>query len=236
MSINLQDTRLFSLSFLFCFDLFCDWSSSPLCVYGHHHDYLWWCFCCLCVCVVRLIWKFWKKKGITPLMRACEKGDLKMITLLIKNGASLKSLAAEVFFSFFFSKKDSIFLGGENFGDWLLFVFLKDGSDPLILACEFGNLEIVQFLFEKGSSLQSLVNHFSFFSFFISTHTRNWMLDLYVLQVKMGNLIWLNFWFLKIVQSMEFTLNLYFLFFFFFFKLFESSFLFVFFKSFLTPV
>ena len=44
------------------------------------------------------------------------------------------------------------------------------------------------------------------------------MLDLYVLQVKKGNLIWLNFWFLKIVQSMEFTLNLYSLFFFFFFQ------------------
>ena len=57
------------------------------------------------------------------------------------------------------------------------------------------------------------------------------MLDLYVLQVKKGNLIWLNFWFLKIVQSMEFTLNLYSLFFFFFFKNFETSFLFVFFKT-----
>ena len=74
-----------------------------LCVYDHHHYHLWWWFCVsLCVCwVVILIWKFWEKKGITPLMRACEKGDLKMITLLIENGASLKS-HARVFFSFFF--------------------------------------------------------------------------------------------------------------------------------------
>ena len=57
-----------------------------------------------------------------------------------------------------------------------------------------------------------------FLTFFdLHTHTRNWMLDLYVLQVKMGNLIWLNFWFLKIVQSMEFNLYSLFSFFFFFF-------------------
>ena len=137
-----------SLSFLF---LFISSSLVMICV-------------CLCLCVVILIWKFWEKKGITPLMRACEKGDLKMITLLIENGAPLHSLA-QVFLSFFFCV---FFLRREKVWwliDWLLW-FLKDGSDPLIIACEFGNLEIVQFLFEKGSSLHPIsVNHLSFFFF-----------------------------------------------------------------------
>ena len=129
-----------------------------------YHYPLWWWFCVsLCVCwVAILIWKFWEKKGFTPLMRACEKGDLKMITLLIENGASLESPPAEVFFSFFFS-----FFWWWVKVWWLIVsvvMVLKDGSDPLISACEFGNLEIAQFLFEKGSSLlQSSVNHFSLF-------------------------------------------------------------------------
>ena len=56
-----------------------------------------------------------------------------MITLLIENGASLKSLAAEVFFSFFFSKKDSIFLGGENLR--LIIVWFFEGWIKFIDSC-----------------------------------------------------------------------------------------------------
>ena len=83
-----------------------------------------------------------------------------MVTLLIENGASLESLAEVYFFFFSFSLINV----------W----FLKDGLDPFIAACELGHLEIVQFLLEKGSSLEPIpVNHLSLF---FSGHIFHWML------------------------------------------------------------